>query len=100
MAEEPTILKAHRLDEFSEEAPEVRAIANEGERIAEIARRKKLKLRLIMEATGFAEVMPEHKFAIVQSIREAGHIVGMTGDGAFASPFAGCAACFMMSTPR
>src|SRR5204863_9939346 len=32
-------------------------------------------------ADGFAEVFPEHKYAIVNILQEAGHIVGMTGDG-------------------
>jgi magnesium-transporting ATPase (P-type) len=28
----------------------------------------------------FAEVMPEHKFLIVDRIRQQGHVTGMTGD--------------------
>jgi P-type E1-E2 ATPase len=34
-----------------------------------------------MNAHGFAEVMPEHKFQIVDRIRLQGHVTGMTGDG-------------------
>ena len=36
--------------------------------------------QIIMEAHGFAEVMPEHKFLIVDRIRHQGHVTGMTGD--------------------
>src|SRR4029453_10917869 len=35
----------------------------------------------IDEADGFAQVFPEHKYAIVKILQENGHIVGMTGDG-------------------
>ena len=34
---------------------------------------------IILSAHGFAEVMPEHKFEIVQRLREQGYVVGMTG---------------------
>jgi len=40
----------------------------------------------VVEANGFAEVFPEHKFAIVQSLQNEDHIVGMTGDGVNDSP--------------
>jgi len=42
--------------------------------------------RVIMEASGFAEVMPEHKFFIVERIRQQGHVTGMTGDGVNDAP--------------
>ena len=42
--------------------------------------------RTIMESNGFAEVMPEHKFEIVDRIRKMGNLVGMTGDGVNDAP--------------
>lgn len=36
---------------------------------------------LVEEADGFAEVFPEHKYLIVQILKERKHMVGMTGDG-------------------
>ena len=40
----------------------------------------------VLSLVGFAEVMPEHKFAIVQAMRELGHVTGMTGDGVNDAP--------------
>jgi H+-transporting ATPase len=42
--------------------------------------------RRIEKADGFAQVFPEHKYAIVQSLQERGHYVGMTGDGVNDAP--------------
>jgi len=44
------------------------------------------RLRKIEQADGFAEVFPEHKFEIVKTLQNAGHIVGMTGDGVNDAP--------------
>jgi H+-transporting ATPase len=40
----------------------------------------------IEKADGFAQVFPEHKFYIVNSLQQSGHIVGMTGDGVNDAP--------------
>ena len=42
--------------------------------------------RLVESSSGFAEVFPEDKFLVVKRLQEAGHIVGMTGDGVNDAP--------------
>jgi len=42
--------------------------------------------RSIEQADGFAQVFPEHKFHIVDTVQQQGHIVGMTGDGVNDAP--------------
>jgi len=41
---------------------------------------------LCLAADGFSEVYPEHKFLIVECLRELGYSVGMTGDGVNDAP--------------
>ncbi len=40
----------------------------------------------VEKADGFAEVFPEHKFAIVKILQKRNHITGMTGDGVNDAP--------------
>mmetsp|Transcript_14681 Transcript_14681/g.43032 ORF Transcript_14681/g.43032 Transcript_14681/m.43032 type:complete len:940 (+) Transcript_14681:400-3219(+) len=41
---------------------------------------------MMMEADGFAQVYPEHKYLIVETLRQCGLAVGMTGDGVNDAP--------------
>ena len=44
------------------------------------------KAEVIDEADGFAQVFPEHKYRLVRTLQQEGHIVGMTGDGVNDAP--------------
>ena len=43
-------------------------------------------VRRCEHADGFAQVIPEHKFRVVQLLQEKGYLVGMTGDGVNDAP--------------
>ncbi|MDD8025804.1 MAG: plasma-membrane proton-efflux P-type ATPase [Acidobacteriota bacterium] len=76
--------------------PIAREIAREvgiGERISRMSELKSLlasdhaaALKAIETSDGFAEVYPEDKYLIVQSLQAGGHVVGMTGDGVNDAP--------------
>lgn len=42
--------------------------------------------KIVVEADGFAEVTPEHKFAIIKTLQASDYFVGMTGDGVNDAP--------------
>ncbi|GBG79770.1 P-type H[+]-ATPase [Chara braunii] len=42
--------------------------------------------QMILSCDGFAQVFPEHKYLIVETLRQAGCSVGMTGDGVNDAP--------------
>ena len=41
---------------------------------------------MCLATDGFAQVFPEHKYLIVECLRELGYKVGMTGDGKYLTP--------------
>ncbi len=47
---------------------------------------QKTSVEAVEKADGFAEVFPEHKFAIVKILQKHDHITGMTGDGVNDAP--------------
>jgi len=63
--------------------PNIRPV---GELKAAISQKGHGVVDLLEGADGFAEVYPEDKFIVVQSLQAAGHITGMTGDGVNDAP--------------
>ena len=47
--------------------------------------------KYIKDADGFAQVLPEHKYLIVETYRQLGYKCGMTGDGVNDAPALKCA---------
>jgi len=73
-----------RADEFFEHThEEKKKEADEGKDKGEVLDKLNKKF---MEAGGFAEVTPEHKFQIIKKFQANNTIVGMTGDGVNDAP--------------
>lgn len=66
-----------------------RAVARQvgiGERVCNVARLQTTPDVDPIDCDVLAEVLPEHKFTLVQALQRAGHVTGMTGDGVNDAP--------------
>ncbi|MBQ0984512.1 plasma-membrane proton-efflux P-type ATPase [Streptomyces sp. F63] len=74
----------------AEIAREISGRVGLGTRVLEAGRIHDLRgeelVRTVVEADGFAQVVPEDKYRIVEALQDHGHIVGMTGDGVNDAP--------------
>lgn len=53
----------------------------DAKQLQEAANSPETLAKIIKDANGFAEVLPEQKFNILKTLQKSHHIVGMTGDG-------------------
>jgi H+-transporting ATPase len=86
------LLKSMNLsqNEIKQKVAEIINIVKEeiGQRLKKgsVKRHESEIVKIIEEASGFAEVYPEDKYFIVSQLQKADHIVGMTGDGVNDAP--------------
>ena len=80
-----TLQHLRPLVSFIREAPEYRRAGQAKEGIIHLEGVNDVD-ELVEHADGFAEVFPEHKYAIVEILQKRGNLVGMTGDGVNDAP--------------
>ena len=84
------LLKKMNIKSVEEEAKkiveEVKRALNKNLIKGSVKRHESEIVKIIEEASGFAEVYPEDKYFIVDELQKADHIVGMTGDGVNDAP--------------
>ena len=73
-----------------DELPIARSVARQvgltGEVTKAVPSETSTPVSVIEGAAGLAEIYPEDKYSVVKSLQDAGHVVGMTGDGVNDSP--------------